>query len=95
MDYRDATATIKGGHYEPAANFMVKELLGTEGLKLTQVKRGKLTSYVTIKLKTNHQSIYSLQQGDFKPDEIAKQAYVETFFQLAEEFGLESDFKLG
>ena len=72
MNYLDAIASIKGRRYMPAANYMLKGILGNGIHSVSLDKRRKLTNYCAKKLRVNHQNIYSLQRSNFTPAEIAE-----------------------
>jgi len=83
MDYRDAIAAIKGRHYYAAAGFMLDEMLRDKIHSLTQEQTDEQVNSIGKTLKQNHKRIHDMYKGTDKPNEIAEQAYNETFFRLA------------
>ena len=82
MDYRDVIVCVRSGRYIEAANYAVKDSFGSAINKISPKKRQKLTIIVAVKLEAKHKTIKSLNQNDFPPDEIAREAYEETVSEL-------------
>ena len=87
MDYNDAIACINGRQYEPVANSMLEEILGTQIHGLTMRVRSEKTKNIACRLRARHDEIYPLRKHASTPDHIAHEVYDDIYEEIVQQFG--------
>jgi homoaconitase/3-isopropylmalate dehydratase large subunit len=91
MDYKDAIASIVGRHYDPAANYMLIELMGDKIHELDVKKRATITASLAKKLRQIHRAMVSNHKTDYTPYDIADQVYTETIAAFNDQLDTKGD----